>query len=59
MKIPEEIFDAAVYFMVASVDRDEAYKKDETDKAFEIECEQRGYGYDIASWIIFQKGEKE
>ena len=57
MKIPNDILQAAIYFIEANEARDEANEAQDHDKAFEIECDQRDYGNEMALWIIKNQGD--
>lgn len=52
--IPIEIVEAAMSFLEAIDERNEANENEDYDAAFEIECSQRDYGAIVSGWILEQ-----
>jgi len=50
--LPMRIADAATRFIEQLSERDEAYERQDHDSAFDIECDQRDNGAEMASWIL-------
>lgn len=50
-----DIFNIAEKFLAASQEREKLNEMQDHDAAFEIECDQREYGHELAEWIIKNK----
>lgn len=61
MNIPKQILYTAKEFLKQLSERDSLNEKEDYDKAFEVECEQRDNGATIAEFIIetHQKQEQQ
>ena len=58
MKIPSEIVEEAKAFVESEIERGKSYDDDDTQRAFDIECDQRAMAGNMADWII-ENAEKE